>query len=156
MSGNELKTKCLALVLVCIGSIFITSCSQPKRYTVYIYNPSADALTVYIDNESISVPADSTIKRSLEEGKHLLKTGDVTDTLKVSERKVLINPTRSKVIKKEILYQNEVFGKGKASAEDYFTPLKTIIIDSLRYGGHFVFTDDVMIYNWFFTIGEPI
>lgn len=157
MKQSGLKVKYHFLILALIAHALLSSCSDPKIDTIYIYNSSKDLLTVYIDDEPINTPADSTLQIKVAIGKHLLKYNDFIDTLDVTANKcILINPLKSKIIKDEVLYQSEIFRKSEAKEDNYLNPFTTIIIDSLMYGGHFLFTDDMIISHWLLNIGEPI
>jgi hypothetical protein len=141
-------------IVVCTASLLF-ACSGPGRDTIYIYNPSKNAITITIDNEPVAVPPDSSIRKTIDIGKHTVKYNDRVDSLDVTGRSnILVNPTQAKLIKSEMLYQTEYIKNGKASDEDYTIPLTTMIIDSLRYGGHFSLTDDVIINDWYFYIHE--
>lgn len=141
-------------IAACAASILF-ACSGPARDTIYIYNPSKDVITITIDNELVAVPADSSLRKTIDIGKHTVKYNDRVDTLNVTgSTNILVNPTQAKLIKSEMLYQTEYIKNGKASDEDYTIPLTTMIIDSLRYGGHFTLTDDVIINDWYFNIHE--
>ena len=145
MSLTLPESFCRFIAFACAPIMFL-ACSGPARDTVYIYNPSKKAITITIDNEPVAVPADSMIRKSIDIGMHSAKYKDRVDSLHVTgNTNILINPIREKLIKSEMLYQTEYIQNGKASEEDYKTPLATIIVDSLRYGGHFTVTDDVII-----------
>lgn len=141
-------------IIACAAGILF-ACSGPGRDTIYIYNPSKNAITVTIDDEPVAVPADSSIRKTIDIGKHAVTYNNRVDTLDVTgSSNVLVNPTKARLIKSEMLYQTEYIKNGKASDEDYATPLTTMIIDSLRYGGHFTLTDDIIINDWYFYINE--
>lgn len=147
------KFICKSIVVCTASTLF--ACSGPARDTIYIYNPLKNTITITIDNEPVAVPADSSIRKTIDIGKHLVKYNDRVDSLDVTGScNILVNPTQAKLIKSEMLYQTEYIKNGKASDEDYTIPLTTMIIDSLRYGGHFTLTDDVIINDWFFNIHE--
>jgi hypothetical protein len=141
-------------IIACAAGVLF-ACSGPGRDTIYIYNPSKDAITITIDDEPVAIPADSSIRKTIDIGKHTVKYNNRIDTLDVTgNTNVLVNPTKARLIKSEMLYQTEYIKNGKASDEDYSTPLTTMIIDSLRYGGHFTLTDDVVINDWYFYMDE--
>ncbi len=147
------KSFCRLSIVVCTSFLF--ACSGPGHDTIYIYNPSRNAITISIDNEPVLVPADSSIRKTIDIGKHVVKYNDRVDSLDVTgSSNILVNPTKAKLIKSEMLYQTEYIKNGKASDEDYNIPLTTMIIDSLRYGGHFTLTDDIIINDWYFNIHE--
>lgn len=141
-------------IVVCTASLLV-ACSGAGRDTIYIYNPSKNPITITIDNEPIAVPADSSIRKTIDIGKHSVMYNSHVDTLDVTgNTNILVNPTKAKLIKSEMLYQTEYIKNAKASDEDYTIPLTTMIIDSLRYGGHFTLTDDVIIKDWYFNVYE--
>lgn len=143
-----------SIILLC-AVIFLVACSGPGRNTIYIYNPSPDVVTISIDKEILNVPANSMISKMVDVGGHIIKYGDSADSMDVTvNTNILVNPTRTKLILNEMLYQTEYIKNGKATDEDYATPLTSIMIDSLRYGGHFKVTNDVIVKGWFFNIGE--
>jgi hypothetical protein len=154
MSLTLPKSFCRFIAFAYTTTIFV-ACSGPGRDTIYIYNPSKNVITITIDSEPVAVPADSMIRKPIDIGIHLVKYNSRVDSLNVTgNTNILVNPTKAKLIKSEMLYQTEYIRNGKASEEDYKTPLATITVDSLRYGGHLMVTDDVVIDDWFFNIGE--
>lgn len=143
-----------SIILLCAG-IFLMTCSGRKYQAIYIYNPTPDVITISIDNDPVAVPADSLIRKMVFGGTHSVKYGNRLDSMNVTaDANILVNPTRARLILNEMLYQTEYISNGKATHEDYATPVTVIMIDSLRYGGHFKVTDEVIVKGWFVNIGE--
>jgi hypothetical protein len=143
------------LVLACIISV-LYSCSGSQADTIYFYNPLLTPVTIYIDQQPVVVK-DSLQSMRLLVGKHALTFGDYHDTVNVTGgTNILINPIRAKLIKQEVVFQVAPGNRFLSRGPDYITPFTIFTADTLRYGGHIVITDDIIVNEWFFNIWQPV
>jgi hypothetical protein len=153
-----LRRLAVYLSLTCtVTVLYSCSGSSYREDTVYLFNPSSTPITIYIDQEPV-ILKDSLQSKSLSVGKHALTFDDYRDTLNVTgETNILINPTRAKLIKEEIVFRTEYLKDNRSGGDpDYITPFTSFTLDSLRYGGHILITDAVIVNKWFFNIWQPV
>lgn len=101
-----IKTHLLSLLLITF--LFVGCNSSSNNY--WIDNPTNETITVYIDDISYDIPANTKKEVSIEYGKHQLKYNDQELTFhnggRVNSSQAIINPTQSNYVFYKQIFMN--------------------------------------------------
>ena len=131
--------------------ILLNGClTSSDKISVLIDNPTLKEITLLLDEEEVSIPANSSRIKKVSFGKHVIQCGGL-DTMIFVDRStdILINPTLFSYVKEEIVYLNSelILSKREYPKKMKYIPLNILMVeDSIPiYGPLKIISNKVLI-----------